>query len=85
MPKPDRPSGPKLKAEFTIEDRYFNKRQDPKVQQEWVDALTAHADRMNNWEKEYVGRMAYKLNNQYRLTENEALRLEQIYADRTPN
>ncbi len=85
MPKPTRPTPPKPRSEFTIEDRYFNKRQDPEVQRDWIIKILDAGRDMTDWENGFVNRMNHKLDNHWRLTETEASRLEQIYADRTPN
>lgn len=50
----------------------------------WVAAIDKDGVNLTRWEIQHVARVARKLQTGQQLTENEAYKLEQIYAERTP-
>ena len=84
MPKPGklREGGSKPREEMNIADRYHNKRMDPIVQREWVDRCLLVVDKMSAYEKRFIEDMDVRLKH-WKLNENQAMKLEQIYAHRT--
>jgi len=54
------------------------------VYQEWIDAIVNEAsDELNDWENTFVESMQGRLDNGWNLSENQANKLEQIYAKYT--
>ena len=54
------------------------------VYQEWIDAIVNEAsDELNDWENTFIDVMQDRLDSGWNLTENQANKLEQIYAKYT--
>lgn len=53
------------------------------VYKEWVESIIVEAqDKLSEWENNFVESIQTRLMNGWNLTENQANKLEQIYADK---
>jgi thiaminase len=58
--------------------------QEDEVYQAWVDAILEEAsDELNEWETKFMDSIQIRLNFRNSLTEEQAKKLESIYAERT--
>lgn len=54
------------------------------VYKDWVKSITEEAsDKLTGWETEFIENIEARLSNNWNLTENQANKLEQIYASKT--
>lgn len=57
---------------------------DPELLKHWLDSILEEAsNELNDWETNFISDIEVKLNNNWRLTENQENKLEQIYAEKT--
>ncbi len=54
---------------------------DDEVYKDWIDSIVTEAsDELNEWESNFVSDMQVKIHNGWKLNQNQAEKLEQIYA-----
>ena len=59
-------------------------RQTPQVVRSWFEAVMDEAEeKLNDWERNFMAKIQWKVENYMELTENQYNKLEEIYAEKT--